>query len=268
MSTFEKIRKAALARLDAGESLEIILQDYADYEDDLRPILAKATGKPIKNRTYPTTKTKNKNDEKSASFMPLMLGVSAVLLLFIVFGAVVLIPTSEGIFDPAPDNIFVPASENDCIGIPQAQITSGFALQNQNEQQTTNDSRSSTVETTSELVLSAPVDTSASGGMDSVAIASTSVPLGTMSATSDMDMADEPMMEEAESDDGVSTDYYDEESASDSVVAPVAPAPEVSRSTANVSTDPLRAGAGRSGRAGGGHQPRHQDADSARSCRD
>lgn len=243
MSTFEKIHKAALARLDAGEPLDIILQDYADYENELRPLLTQTTGKPIKNTAYSAPKTKNKNEQKSRSFIPMLVGAGAILLLFILFGAVVLIPTSEGIFNPEPDNIFVPASESNCIGIPQAQITSTFALENRNAQQTTNDSRSSTAETTSESELvysSAPVaDTSA--GMSDVALAPPSVPLGTVATSSDMDMTAPVVREETESDDGVSADYYDsaEESASDSIAPP---APEVSRSTGNVSTEPLRAG--------------------------
>ena len=61
MSTFEKIRKAALARLDAGEPIDIILQDYADYEDRLRPILEDATGTSFKPLASYEPKRKAKN---------------------------------------------------------------------------------------------------------------------------------------------------------------------------------------------------------------
>jgi hypothetical protein len=81
MTSFEKIQKAALARLEAEEDLEHILQDYADYEDELRPILQEAAGVSIVDlmqNPRPKSKIKAKNEPNKA-LAPLMLIAVAVL---------------------------------------------------------------------------------------------------------------------------------------------------------------------------------------------
>ena len=241
MTTFEKIQKAALARLDAGEPIEIILQDYADYEDELRPILAKATGQPIRETAYSAPKAKHKNDEQETSFVPLLIGVGAVLLLFLTFGAFALVPTTVDNFIPQT----IADGDNECIGIPQAQITSGFALQDQNQQQTRSEAVGLDVESSremaeSEVVLGAPADTGTGAGMTSVVVAPTASPLGTMSTS---DMA-EPIAPDGYADDEVEVERYDEEADYDGTTSDIAVAPpsESRASANNVSTEPLRAG--------------------------
>lgn len=242
MSTFEKIRKAALARLDAGEPVDIILQDYADYEDELRPVLAQATGKSIPEGAQ--SKRKHKNEESNTSLVPLLMAVGVILLAFLAVGAFILVPTTSD------DFIVQNIVQAECVGIPQAQITSGFALQDQNQQVIANradetvglDVESVRETSGEEVALGAPADMGAGGGMaTSMVVAATSAPLGTIT-TADMS---EPMEEAESSDDRVRTEAYDEADSDgytgDIAVAP--PAPEVPRPTANnVSNEPLRAG--------------------------
>lgn len=91
MTSFEKIQKAALARLEAGEDLEHILQDYADYEEELRPILEEASGVSISDlmqRPRPKAKLKAKNEPNKA-FAPMVLVALAVLgaLIYLLLGS-------------------------------------------------------------------------------------------------------------------------------------------------------------------------------------
>jgi hypothetical protein len=83
MTNFEKIQKAALARLDAGEELEYILQDYADYEDELRPILEEASGISLstlmQSPKVPKAKLKAKNQQPANMLMLVLLGLVVLL---------------------------------------------------------------------------------------------------------------------------------------------------------------------------------------------
>lgn len=132
MSTVEKIRKAALARLDAGEPIDIILQDYADFEDELRPVLEQATGKPIR-QTPSKVKVKAKNRSQQGRPMTAMMLASAAAIIVIALGAVMSFRTSEVVIPPVVQN------ETACLGIPEASITSAYALNNRNEQQQSSD---------------------------------------------------------------------------------------------------------------------------------
>ncbi|MEL6527095.1 MAG: hypothetical protein AAFQ07_15435 [Chloroflexota bacterium] len=96
MSTFEKIRKAALARLDAGEPAEIILQDYADFEDELRPVLEAETGKrlaPLAGASMRPSKPKN---AVAVSNNLILVGAGAVLLVMLAIGALFILPVGSG----------------------------------------------------------------------------------------------------------------------------------------------------------------------------
>lgn len=130
MTTFEKIRKAALARLDAGEPPHIILQDYADYEDRLRPILEDATGDLVTPLASYEPKLKSKN--KSA-LSPMMMILTALVIVVIGLGALVfvLVPFSASAIN-ASNPVIVNTTSSECVGIPQAQITSLYAIQYQN----------------------------------------------------------------------------------------------------------------------------------------
>lgn len=83
MTSLEKIQKAALARLEAGEDLEHILQDYADYEEELRPILEEASGLSLgalMHSPRPKAKIKAKHEESQKPLaVPLMLAVLVIL---------------------------------------------------------------------------------------------------------------------------------------------------------------------------------------------
>lgn len=120
MSTFEKIRKAALARLEAGEPVHIILQDYADFEDELRPVLENATGKSLTATSRP--KSKGKNAPKM-SVLPMLL--AAIVLVVLGLGALAFFAM------PSESEIITVQTETHCIGIPEAQITSLYAQQGQ-----------------------------------------------------------------------------------------------------------------------------------------
>jgi len=133
MSTFEKIRKAALARLEAGEPVHIILQDYADFEDELRPVLENATGKSLSGSSSPVIKAKGKNAPKM-SILPVILAAMVIVAIGAAAAIFVLMPTDS--------EVITPQTVTNCIGIPQAQITSLYAQQGQ--QQNTNSVSSST----------------------------------------------------------------------------------------------------------------------------
>ncbi|MEL6405601.1 MAG: vWA domain-containing protein [Chloroflexota bacterium] len=150
MSTFEKIRKAALARLDAGEPAEIILQDYADFEDELRPVLEAETGKrlaPLAGSSMRSNKPKNAS---TVSNNLILVGAGAVLLVMLAVGALFILPLNSNddviVVQPATaipdvqatpipptavnaqvDNPPVQTSAT-CDGIPDRQITSQFVL--------------------------------------------------------------------------------------------------------------------------------------------
>ena len=253
MSTFEKIRKAALARLDAGEPAHIILQDYADYEDELRPLLEKATGQPVSAFSAGKAKIKAKNT-KQASMLPLVL--AAIIVLVIGFGAAIFffIPVSSDAITAQP------VQDTTCVGIPQPQITSRFALQDQNQQQVT---RSEDVIYESGEIVVEGMSTTGSGGggetlpdtgggpgsatsdlylettmstgieVDEAAPLSTSPPTLIMS---DDDAVDMDMAEEAPPVDIIESESR---SGADTTMA-YAPDPAVARN--NISSEPLRAG--------------------------
>lgn len=243
MSTFEKIRKAALARLDAGEPAHIILQDYADYEEELRPVLEGISGKSIHSVSNTTSKEKVKNTA-SNTVLPVIFGAILILVIAFVAGIFVFVPASS-------DSISAQTIqyETTCIGIPQAGISSRFALQDQNEQQNTN------AGIPDDALYESDGEAIGSGGGDGTVFSTTtdaldsgaveSAPLADISATlppapltslgmSDDDSVDMDMAEES--------DEYAVETESRSSEG-LAFAPEsLSVSRSNVSTEPLRAG--------------------------
>ncbi|MEO1289168.1 MAG: vWA domain-containing protein [Chloroflexota bacterium] len=228
MTTFEKIRKAALARLDAGEPVHIILQDYADFEDELRPVLEKASGKVISFNS--TTKPKNKNKRQTSN--PLLLIVGALSIIAIGFIAI-FFGTSTSFVELTT---VTGQTETTCIGIPQPQITSQYALNQQNQANNQQSELGIVVDEpmmdyeSAEEGAPMPMPPAMGGGGDSaesVTIVATSV------VTMDMDESSRAF--ETDSVDLADSDGDYEEYASDDI-APVAP----SRNTPN--TDPLRAG--------------------------
>jgi hypothetical protein len=111
MTNFEKIQKAALARLETGENLEHILQDYADYEEELRPILEEAAGLSLSSLMQrpkaPVVKQKAKNAQASNIFLPVLIGV-VVLLAGGIFYLLNMQPTVIAIPEPIEVTPIIP----------------------------------------------------------------------------------------------------------------------------------------------------------------
>jgi hypothetical protein len=111
MTNFEKIQKAALARLETGENLEHILQDYADYEDELRPILEEAAGLSLSSLMQrpkaPVVKQKAKNAQASNIFLPVLIGL-VVLLAGGIFYLLNMQPTVIAIPEPIDVTPIIP----------------------------------------------------------------------------------------------------------------------------------------------------------------
>lgn len=92
MTTFDKIKTAAIARLEAGENLEHILQDYADYEDDLRPILEEIAGGSLGHlvrtpKSAEKPKVKSKRNTTNWQMPAIVAGILAILFAGVLLAA-------------------------------------------------------------------------------------------------------------------------------------------------------------------------------------
>lgn len=90
MTIFDKIKTAAIARLEAGEDLDYILQDYADYEEELRPILEEISGASLGNlasspKSAEKPKIKGKRTTTTNWQIP---AIAAVVLVILFFGGI------------------------------------------------------------------------------------------------------------------------------------------------------------------------------------
>lgn len=131
MSTLEKIKTAALARLEAGEPPQLILQDYADYEQDLRPILEARTGQSLASAAPDTVQYKPKtkpHSQSAKSNKGILAGLSLLIIGGLAFG-IASLKANQVQVTPAPALV-----THTCRGIPQAAITSQYALNNMNQQ--------------------------------------------------------------------------------------------------------------------------------------
>ncbi|MGJ3239591.1 MAG: vWA domain-containing protein [Anaerolineae bacterium] len=209
MTTFEKIRKAALARLEAGEPAHIILQDYADFEDELHPILERASG----GRGVTASSKAKVKRQTSVSTVPIIaLGGVVLLVIFGVLGFLSFnIVSDDGVV------IANPLTVSSCIGIPAAQITSAYAQQNQNTMRNDDGSGRSSITSSSSRSLSAPE----------------------MEVLESVDMADDDISAEMPPAMGEpSADGMDMEDSSMMVMSTAQP----TLNSASPQTDPLRAG--------------------------
>ncbi|MGB7341217.1 MAG: vWA domain-containing protein [Phototrophicaceae bacterium] len=242
MTTFEKIRKAALARLDAGEPVHIILQDYADYEDRLRPILEDATGASFKPLASYEPKRKAKN---KTSLSPILVILAALIIIVMGLGIAVftIVPFSSAIIDAS--NPLIVTTSSDCVGIPQPEITSLYAIQSQTSRNQDRSGESDIAYETSEEVAYEGSGTTGSGGGMS---ASESV----RSATSDVPMPSSAPMDAAYADDADSSETMGFVVSAPDMVGDailnideieIEPAPIIEERLANAQqSEPLRAG--------------------------
>jgi hypothetical protein len=138
MTTFDKIKTAAIARLEAGEDLDYILQDYADYEEELRPILEDMSEgslgrlarspKPVEK---PKVKAKHATATPSNWKMPAVVsGLVVALFLGVLLAAFVIqgnIVSTEDITVVDPITPISAQTNNDmCAGLDQQQVTTTY----------------------------------------------------------------------------------------------------------------------------------------------
>jgi hypothetical protein len=199
MTNFEKIQKAALARLETGENLEHILQDYADYEEELRPILEEAAGLSLSSlmqrQKAPVVKQKAKNAQASNIFLPVLIGV-VVLFAGGIFYWLNATPTVIATPEPIEATPIIPTEaptiisqiveveDSNCQSLGQLNAT---ARRNQEQQELSYSATGSVTDPRAVEDSTSVISGSGTGSSTGVVAMATASPMGTMAAMPPME---------------------------------------------------------------------------------